>query len=140
MGYYIYIGELVPDEDEYAEQGDMTVHEMEHENAPQFPGDAMTGKTNGRHPSYIGWSRFLEEAGLPRKFCVEEHPGWRRLTASDLSLVKEAVEHLRTRLLPGEEPGFDMTDTQAHLARALWLEFWIEWALNNCKEPAVCNG
>jgi len=25
------------------------------------------------------------------------------------------------------------------LARLIWLEFWIEWSLNNCKNPGIFN-
>ena len=35
--------------------------------APEFPGDEMTGKSNGRHPGYGQWREFCEQVGLEER-------------------------------------------------------------------------
>jgi hypothetical protein len=72
---------------------------------------------------------------------IASHPGYSVLTNDDLAIVKSArIE--REKL--GKEPGFWDNDNVDNgkdpiLARLLWLEFWIDWALTNCKIPILEN-
>ena len=170
MGYRITIGNAeptVPTEDDDNQPG-WAVIEYSHPEAPVFPGDDMTGNTNVRSPSYTVWAEFCREAGLydlffgaststkeksTREVCLmPRHPGVALLRRSDLLEIRQARERCAAKRWTGERvPGWDptmtWTDTREPdpkydgcLARLLWLEWWVEWALTNCKTPALGNG
>ena len=153
MGYTIKIGhaaETAPLQFE--------VHGEHHEDAPTFPNDEMTGNTNERSPSYTAWRNFCRETGLEEMFydvsegLLRRHPGVVPLTQEHLASIKEARERWQAKAtLP---PGFDgwpmprpdgtwgapdegKYDYQ--LARLLWLEWWVEWAIENAGRPAIEN-
>ncbi len=150
MSYDIYIGEAVidvpsdVDADEYGcNEVRIRVEHITHPDAPAFPGDQMTGNGNSRHPAYAGWSDFCDAAGLHDLFfgsedgLMREHPGAFLLRPKHLAAVIAArVKWQRENptLPPGWGVGHDST-----LARLLWLEFWIGWALENCKVPTIYN-
>lgn len=160
MGYSIYIGEAVIRVDrEYGGSVDVTVAQTD--GGPSFPGDVITGNTNSRSPSYSGWSEFCRRHHLYEMFFDEEkglmreHPGVFLLTADHLAVVRAALDRHRT-ISPGAVPGWctcvlcdsliraeltepTHTNRDGDLARLLWLEHWISWALANCKVPAVRN-
>ena len=151
MGYSFYIGNAVPEFSK--EDGELTarwvVGRTENDNAPTFQNDQCTGSSNGRHPSYSGWYSFCEEAGLVDLFYDERghllagHPGCALLTADDLARVRAAL-HLRrakSRYPPGFSAAMSANDGEcdACLARLIWLEWWISWALENCETPAIQN-
>jgi len=111
-------------------------------------------QTNSRSPSYAGWENFCTIAGPevyelffgggdtaednPRDApLLASHPGYAVLTRYDLKVFREARIR-RENTNGGRKPGFDwgLDDT---LARLLWLEFWTEWALENCKVPILEN-
>lgn len=79
---------------------------------------------------------------------MAEHPGYAVLTPYDLKVFREARQR-REKTNGGKPPGFFDEDpktfksidngTDATLARLLWLEFWTEWALKNCKVPILEN-
>lgn len=139
------------------------------ETAPQFPGDGMTGQGSQRSPSYSGWGNFCRETGLhdlffgaspnnnggqyTRDVClIRRHPGVAILRPADLLEIRQARERWQARKWPTEEriAGWDPTlrwDEErepdprydGNLARLLWLEWWVAWALENCKVPAMQN-
>lgn len=56
------------------------------------------------------------------------------LTDDHLTLVKQAISRWKSGH-PGTTPGFaSYQDPQ--LARLLWLEWWMDWALKHCVQPA----
>lgn len=140
---------------------------MSHPEAPAFPFDEMTGNGNGRHPSYSGWSDFCEATGLYAMFygvpipdrqrheggILSRHPGIVPLTPLMLSSVTDARERRRARCeRDGAVPGFDFTPAwnapdkddgvrgrDSNLARLIWLEWWMTYALAHCERPAISN-
>ena len=102
-----------------------------------------------------GWSReerrYLEcsEDFHRETPLLAHHPGYAPICRADLDFVKAARE--RREQSNGERPPgfFDYgaeTDwkevdngTDPVLARLVWLEFWLEWALGNCAIPIIEN-
>ena len=111
--------------------------------APGFPGD-YADKINERMPSYSDWVSMANVVGLKRLFFDEkigllsQHPGCAVLESRHLQEVQSAVERFRTRF-PEATPRCDMSTEDAHLARLLWVEWWMGWALANCEMPAIYN-
>lgn len=147
MGYSIYIGEykVTPPDPEFPEDGEyICVEDVECDDAPTFLGDGMTGHSNSRHPSYGGWSDFAWEVGLHDFFfdqqtgLMREHPGTFDLEKSHLLAVQEALVEYRKEY-PHIKPRFGASDVEANLARLIWLAWWIEWTLANCKRPSISN-
>ena len=148
MSYDIYIGEAAIDPPHLEDAADgyneirTTVERLAQPNAPRFPGDVCTENENHRHPSYGGWSTFCEETGLVDLFfdkrtgLMREHPGTFRLLPSHLETVWAAVKGWKKthKRKPGFEEGEDFI-----LARLIWLEWWMSWALENCRVPSIHN-
>lgn len=162
MSYSIHIGNAKPEfskEDGLLMAG-WSVERVAHADAPTFPNDDMTGNGNGRHPSYSGWVEFCDKAGLKGLFfdaddgLMREHPGCFPITDKHLLVVRGALA--RARALATKPPGFDgygrfdketkqwseSTDVGKYdpiLARLIWLEYWMAWAIANCETPALEN-
>ena len=153
MGYTFTIGNAVPkhskDDFPYLSAG-WEVEGMTHPDAPTFPGDEMTGNSNGRHPSYGVWSEFCRSVGLYDLFYDERghlhagHPGCIGLTVEDADRITAALKaYQATSTLP---PGFEKdwsyrgpANYDYSLARLIWLEWWVRWAVTNCETPAIEN-
>lgn len=164
MGYDIVIGEAkirTPDFDEKHDPApslSMWAEEVNVPDAPTFPGDKMTGDSNYRAPSYIAWSDFAKAVGLNAFFFNKErglmrsHPGEVSFTKEHHKVVAEALSTYRASR-PNVEPGWcecpkcswmkdskePHVDRDGNLARLIWLEWWMRWALEKCKIPAFCN-
>lgn len=139
-----------------------------HPEAPVFPGDGMTGNGSDRHPSYSQWADFCREVGLydlffgcaswnkersARETCLMgHHPGVAILRPADLLEIRQARERWEAKPWPtaeriaGWDPTLHMFDQRepdprydGNLARLRWLEWWVTWALANCKVPALGN-
>lgn len=137
MAYDIYIGEQ-----RQAESEESPIVELA--SAPSFPGDAA-GRTNVRRPSYGAWERFCGDTGLRELFfdvragLMREHPGTARLTRAHLATIRRALGAYRDAY-PRVTPTFESGDERDHhLARLTWLEWWVDWALANCKRPVIHN-
>jgi len=161
MSYSIYIGAGEPEHDTEDCQlsARWVVESVTHDEAPEFPNDAMTGKSNSRHPSYSGWSDFCDEAGLYDLFFDKEvglmssHPGCEMIQERHVAEVKKAL--CRWRKSAVKPPGFsgfgvynkvtecwETTDEGKYdhiLARLIWLDYWMTWALETCEVPAIHN-
>lgn len=149
MSYDIYIGET---ETRKCGEDHLCVERMEVDEAPSFPNDGMTGKGTSRHPSYSGWSDFCEKSGLVELFFDEtnglmrDHPGFAPIEQSHLTKIREAKQEW-IESNPGKTPGFtpgflgkeNVANPDPILARLIWLEFWFNWALENCEKPAIYN-
>jgi hypothetical protein len=146
MGYNIYIGEAkiytgleFEDNDVY-----VGVEEIEIDEAPYWEGGDISDKTNGRHPSYTGFSRFINEAGLKDLFrdesygLIRGHPGVYVLQEDDYKTVRNARIKWENDH-PNAEAGWG-EDKDHVLARLIWFEFWFKWTLVNCKVPVIKNG
>lgn len=153
MGYTIRIGNAVPEfSKDYNELwAGWRVNPESSDCAPTFNNDELTGNTNTRSPSYSGWSVFLTEVGLHKLFfedyegLMSNHPGCKMITQQHLDEVQTALIKYQARatLPPGFEE-FDPDNQEAHthdgyLARLIWLEWWMRWALANCETPAIDN-
>ena len=148
MSYDIYIGQVVirayPEDDDNRIK--LVVEEMQHPDAPSFEGDEMTGKSNARHPGYHQWGEFTRRTGLHGLFfatdtgLMRDHPGIKLLRKQDLDFIRVCKEAYYKRY-PHTTPGFGTyaTDEDACLARLIWLEWWVDYALKNCSLPAIYN-
>jgi hypothetical protein len=105
------------------------------------------------------WHDFCKETGIYDVFYDERgqlhagHPGCVLLKKSDVERVREArVRWQKTSTLPPGFAGFpqhnqatdkyespDEGKYDPHLARLMWLEWWMDWALANCETPAIEN-
>ena len=161
MGYTFTIGNAVPEfsKDDGELSARWAVASAEHQDAPTFPNDTMTGNGNSRSPSYSAWAEFCRDAGIYDLFYDERghlhagHPGCAMLARSDLERVRAALAARQNKatLPPGfcGFPEFNQESQQwecaddgkydSTLARLIWLEWWIAWALENCETPAIQN-
>lgn len=147
----------------------VTVNEVEHPAAPVFENDDMTKNSNNRHPGYSSWGDFIDKTNLSGVFWGDDglmstHPGIKPLNETHYQAIHAALETYRATLSEDTKPGFLnnfkynvdgkisglMTDEEfeayriamkvdAHLARLIWLEWWVRWALDNCQYPAIYN-
>lgn len=162
MSYNIGIGNAVPQFDKDELRAWWDVAHVEREDAPTFPHDEMTGNGNYRYPGYSAWADFCREAGLHDLFLdreggealMQQHPGIARLLPEHLASVQFALG--ARKAVSALPPGFWGSDTfdrekQAWvpspdtgkydpiLARLMWLEYWMDWALRECEIPAIYN-
>lgn len=160
MGYSIYIGEpeveFINDDWNDGELiADINIPEVKLLEAPTFPNDPLSAKNNGRHPSYTGWHDFCRITGLIDLFYDEEkglirkHPGCFRVEVKHLNEVRDALQNFLNKN-PDAVPAFGAdplcknndpvpANADGNLARLIWLEFWMSWALDYCKVPAISN-
>lgn len=157
MGYTLTIGNAYPvhsieDGELYAEWDVKGFSDLQ---APVFPNDEMTGNTSQRSPSYTAWHEFCQDVGLEDLFyhrdegLIRSHPGTFILTAAHSAKISEALAAYPRSLPPGfagfpkqingefRSPDEGKYDHQ--LARLLWLDFWVRYALERCETPALRN-
>ncbi len=158
MGYAIYIGNAVVQkcEDElyaqYAVKPTRNKHAPRWENPvgadgkPDFRlGCDISEDTNGRHPSYTSMTNWSREVGLFDLFLGEDgregllnpHPGCHKLTHAISGQVAEALRKWKDAHV-GAVPGW-RSGEDAVLAKLIWYDWWIQWALKNCRLPAISN-
>ncbi len=159
MGYSLTIGELEVDKNH--EDGidcsciSFGAKGEKHDNAPAF--NEPTDFTNQRWPSYGVWSDCLRDAGMyDLFFCdgghlIGGHPGVRLLT-------KEFYEEFTKRKIafeakyPHVEATYGERDTKDIFhedlsnpkcnnvyCRIVWMDYWINWAIENCETPVFAN-
>ncbi len=157
MSYDIYIGnaELAVLEglDDQPSSYYIRVNEMEHPDAPTFPNDDMTGNGNSRHPGYSQWTEFTRTAGLYDLFFNQDdglmvaHPGNAALRPEHAKEIHKALERWQARH-PDATPGFEAfawgDEVPKHgydpiLARLIWLDWWVDYALKHCERPCIYN-
>lgn len=164
MGYTLTIGEAKMELPEEPDRSiTVGVERLEREDAPEFPGDGTTGKSNQRSPSYTVWTQVMRDLLLydwmfdTESGIIRDHPGCVMLRREDQRIVTEARQRWQ-REHPETEPGWCScvgchvwksieagTSLEPHreldgvLARVLWLEWWITWALDHCAVPAFEN-
>ena len=138
MGWDIYIGEWRA----RASADDEPIDHIEDGDAPAFNGDDA-GRTNRRQPSYVEWDQFCVATGLKALFHGEnglfaEHPGTVQLTKKHAQEIHRALGRY-TLKYPNAESTFLGGERDKNLARLEWLVWWVDWALTNCKRPAIHN-
>lgn len=137
--------------------------------APVFLNDGMTGNSNSRSPSYTGWSAFCRDTGVYELFygggwdrearanrpcsegfhreygLLQNHPGFAAINRHDADFVSAALFAYHAKHT-NATPGFndwngngDATNEDANMARLIWLEYWMRWAVENCERPIVQN-
>lgn len=120
-------------------------------NAPQFENDEMTGNGNSRSPSYSTWSAFCKDTGLYDTFydstnnLIGGHPGAVGITPEMAKTVADALE--KRLATATAKPGFSdwhqaeskPAEFDAHLARLIWLDWWIRWAIERFETPVIAN-
>ena len=158
MGYSIGIGEIIYtlDEDESEDTVSVSAREEDISDAPDLGHGDVSDKTNYRHPSYSGWHSFCFETKLLDVFYedggdfIGGHPGYVPLTKLQLERVREEKNNWikthpnticpSTIKCPQENPYCDCEcKVDFILGRLTWLEFWMDWALKNCKNPIIYN-
>ena len=158
MGYTFRVGNATPyncKEDGELRAG-WKVAGVKDLSAPAFPHDELSNHCNQRHPSYSAWHEFCYLVGIEDVFYQRDrpghlkadHPGCQMLTHNDLEIVRLATAKWSAKsTLPPGFGGFDFRTGKEidlgkydpMLARLLWLEWWIGWALKNCETPAIQN-
>lgn len=145
MGYTITIGQLEirksPEDGLDCECISFGAEGVTSQDAPAF--GELTDYTNSRWPSYSAWSDFLREFGLWDVFyhhpghLIGDHPGVRLVTPGLVAVVRKAKEDY-TVANPDAVAGFG-EGQDSKLPRIIWLEYWLEWALENCETPVIAN-
>lgn len=166
MGYTLRIGELEITycNDESEPRIDLDARGEWHENAPSY--GEPTDKENQRWPSYSGWNNFCKYFGLSELFygknergewsrddaLISEHPGCVPLTERhrrEINATLEAHKIKYPNAIPtyGKPAPFgkmtwedlDNPPENYQLCRLIWLHYWVNWALDNCKQPVFYN-
>ena len=153
MGYTFTIGNASPSHNkEYFPElyASWEVAPAKSDDAPIFPGDEMTGNGNSRSPSYSVWFDFCCVTGIRGIFYDNHdrlhasHPGCIGITKEAADFVTSALAEYKSKatLPPGFEDDFmhkGPANYDYHLARLMWLEYWMQWAVKNCETPAIQN-
>lgn len=152
MGYTFTIGNATPafNKDDFPYlSAKWAVEPVRHDTAPDLPND-VAGNGNSRSPAYGVWKEFCQRAGIYDLFfdyrgrLLAGHPGCVGITQEDADKVTAALEKYRAQatLPAGFEPDmfYDGPPRYDHcLARLIWLEYWMQWAVKNCETPAIQN-
>jgi hypothetical protein len=120
------------------------VEEIELEEAPY---SEWTGKANYCTVSYAYWKHFTKTVGLNDLFwnrdkgLMKRHPGLEPIRPADLEQVQEALVKYRwagLAAVPGRKD-YSFLGRYDMLGSLTWLEWWMNWALENCQWPAIHN-
>lgn len=148
MGYKLTIGELKTsiNEDGLYSSIYNYAEDMKLDNAPAF--NEPTDYTNSRLPSYTSWSNFCEFTELYDLFynshygILRDHSGCVPLTKEHKKIIDKAYENFYKKCIPGfskDDCDTNWPPEREHAARLEWLKFWVDWALENCKQPVFYN-
>lgn len=151
MGYSLTIGEAVlgkiGDDEWGAGYVYVTAEEVHHDDAPAF--GEPTDYKNERWPSYSSWADFADFAGLTDILFDPTspgnirggHPGHFLITEKFKADVDAAMERYMKKY-PDAVPTYKDFENRRHdgeLCRFVWLQYWTDWALENCKNPIFLN-
>jgi hypothetical protein len=149
MGWDIYIGNAAPRTRAQMEEDDWTIYSfavehVENPDAPEWPnGDDwpdISGKSNHRAPGYSSFASLLRDTGI----TANDVPAFGArgsdgdcfvLRTEHRDAVRVAREQWQTAH-PGTTPGWRDGDDYT-LAKLIWYEWWMTWALENCERPAI---
>ena len=169
MGYTLQIGELVVEyvQDESEPRIEVAAKGFHRDDAPAF-GEPTDGESQ-RWPSYTSWREFTEFVGLHCLFygsvtrhsdcirddhLIQEHPGCVPITERHRRDVNKALADYKERF-PDATPSYgrpppegthplfwedkENPEENSWMCRLVWLHYWINWALDNCKKPVFQN-
>lgn len=157
MGYTLTIGELETTiTDDGLESCVWNQAKNVHlDNAPAF--GEPTDYTSSRWPSYTAWANFARFVDLYDFFydkstgLIRQHPGCVPLKKEHKEIIDEAYKKFYEKY-PNAKAGFspkekedmffedkDWPEENAYAVRLEWLKFWVDWALENCKNPVFEN-
>lgn len=108
---------------------------------PQVDGVPLHDETNSFSRTYGYWTDFCEKTGLSAMFYHKEtgffrrHPRIARLDAHHAVQLRAALQRYMAK---NGGVVADVEDDDV-LADLHWLLHWFEWALANCKVPAIAN-
>ncbi len=157
--YHIRIGEAITTTGEDSMDGVKFIRDFveirpeQHVDAPDIANDEYC-KVNERSMSGTRWEAFCRESSLERLFGREGTPlfqNWSGLsavqfTADAVDRVHKALEKYRTAH-PAAVPGFTDGEwppsdgvTDPILARLVWLDYWMSWAVQKCEKPSIQFG
>lgn len=156
MGYTLKIGELDTHYD--AEEGHISFQAkgQKNDDAPAF--GEPTDYENERWPSYTSWHNACRFCGIEDMFynketgLLREHPGCFPITKKHQEIINEALDNFKKKY-PNAKAGYspkinekegiyedkDWPEENSWMTRLLWLKYWIDWALVNCKKPVFYN-
>ena len=169
MGYTLKIGELVVNysQDKDDPRCYLSANSFHHNDAPAF-GEPTDG-TSVRWPSYTSWRIFCRMAGLHAMFygteygsdelvrddaLIVSHPGCVPLTERHRKDINDAMLRWKSKYpdaaptygKPAPEGKFlgfwhdeENPEENAYMCRLVWLHYWVNWALDNCKQPVFVN-
>jgi len=110
--------------------------------APLFPGDANP-RQNLHQPTRSDWDEFCRSVGLHDLFfaagdgLMAERPGTARLTRDHARAVHEALVRFVDERRETDPSFASGRAGDSHLARLMWLDWWMHWAVKRFDEPAV---
>ena len=150
MGYSLRIGEGAVgtyEEDGLDDACYIGATEVRRDDAPAF-GDP-TDYTNDRWPSYSAWFDFCDFVDILPLMYVEDHdggynnirgghPGAFPINKAFKDGVDEAMVNLRKRF-PDIKAEYTGNEEDGALCRLTWLQYWTDWALENCETPILVN-
>lgn len=146
MSYNLIIGEAIIES--YAEAGleavcYITAESERHANAPAF--EEFTDYTNERWSSYTAWYNFCESVGLTHVMYNSSgnmrgnHPGAFPINKEFKQEIDAAMERLVSKY-PKARATYDTgTDEDGAMCHLTWLQYWTNWALENCESPVFVN-
>lgn len=150
MGYSLTLGEA--DVNYYEEDGleascNITAIGVSLHEAPAF--GEPTDNTNSRWPSYTAWWDFCEFVGITHIMYDErgnmrgDHPGSFPINKEfkdevDAAMVRLKEKYPNAVASYGENEN-DIPEENGAMCRLTWLQFWTDWALENCKMPVLAN-
>lgn len=159
MGYSFTIGDLKKVVEKYEEDGVIEEYEnwsaetIELENAPAF--GEPTDRTNERWPSYSAWSEFAEFTNIydliysDTGHLIGSHPGYLELTDDFQKNLKKRKKEFEEKYPKVEATYGNKTSIfeadpnnppeNYFYCRLVWLDFWVDYALENCETPAIVN-
>jgi hypothetical protein len=142
MSLSITIGNLYTTELDEEVGPQLYIDKLELPYAPSFPNDS-TGQTNSRSIGYSVWSIFIVETGTYHFFndhigIFSEDFGTKSITAHDCLLIEQIRINYQAKI--NKAPGFcldEPCDYDGNLARLIWFEWWMKWAVLNTSNPGI---
>lgn len=157
MGYTLKIGELTS---EIVKEGlesyiNNNVVCVSNDKAPAF--DEPTDYMNERWPSYTSWHSAMYFVGLEdfmynkESGLLRRHPGCFPLVVEHKEIIDKAYQEFykkypncKAGYSPKELADFtvedkDWPEENNWACRLEWLKYWVDWALENCKNPVFYN-
>jgi hypothetical protein len=147
MGYTLKIGEALfesaCESDGIEATFRIDVENKRFEDAPAY--GEPTDYENSRWPSYSSWSDCMEKAGMSDLMFNKEyglmqvHPGCVPITKEHYEMFKNLYNKFNENN-PNSVASYETDQGMDFVkCRVEWLNYWIEWAYNNCKNPAFYN-